>query len=173
VIIDLTPVRDRTSPSRLLDTVEGRSKQVFKQRLADRPKQWRDTIEVVAMDGFTGIKPAATEEVREATEMMDPFHVAHLAADAPDRCRQRVQQATCGHRGRAGDPLYAARRTLHTGDSLLTDQQRERLTNLFAHEQHVKIEATRGIYQPMVAAYRKPDPKTGQHLMRTLTDTPT
>jgi hypothetical protein len=37
VIIDLTPVRDGTGPSRLLDMVEGRSKQVFKAWLADRP----------------------------------------------------------------------------------------------------------------------------------------
>ena len=37
VIIDLTPVRDHTGPARLLDTVEGRSKQVFKQRLSSRP----------------------------------------------------------------------------------------------------------------------------------------
>ena len=29
VVIDLTPVRDRTGPARLLDIVEGRSKQVF------------------------------------------------------------------------------------------------------------------------------------------------
>ena len=33
VIIDLTPVRDRTGPARLLDMVEGRSKAVFKLSL--------------------------------------------------------------------------------------------------------------------------------------------
>lgn len=59
MIIDLTPVRTRTGPARLLDMVEGRSKAVFKQWLADRPKPWRDGIEVVAMDGFTGFKTAA------------------------------------------------------------------------------------------------------------------
>ena len=31
-----------------------------------------------------------------------------------------------------GDPLYQARRTLHTGDKLLTDRQRTRLKKLFA-----------------------------------------
>ena len=36
VIIDLTPVRDGTGPARLLDMVEGRSKQAFKTWLADR-----------------------------------------------------------------------------------------------------------------------------------------
>ena len=35
-----------------------------------------------------------------------------------------VQQDLHGHRGRSGDPLYAARRTLHTGDDLLTDSRK-------------------------------------------------
>lgn len=38
VIIDLTPVRDGTGPARLLDMVQGRSKQVFKQWLTDPSK---------------------------------------------------------------------------------------------------------------------------------------
>jgi len=54
VIIDLTGVRDGTGPARLLDMVPGRSKQAFKAWLAARPKAWRDAVEVVAMDGFTG-----------------------------------------------------------------------------------------------------------------------
>jgi transposase len=55
-IIDLTLTltlsRDKTGPARLLDMAEGRSKAVFKQWLAGRPKAWRDTVEVVAIDGF-------------------------------------------------------------------------------------------------------------------------
>ena len=131
VIIDLTPAREKTGPARLLDMVEGRSKAVFKQWLAGRPKQWRDGIEVVAMDGFSGFKTAAAEELPDAVPVLDPFHVVRLAGDALDRCRQRVQQDTLGHRGRAGDPLYKARRTLHTGASLLTDKQSARLEGVF------------------------------------------
>ncbi|MBP2437825.1 hypothetical protein JOF34_002411 [Microbacterium amylolyticum] len=59
VIIDLTPAREKTGPARLLDMVEGRSKAVFKQWLAGRPKEWSKRIEVVAMDGFAGFKTAA------------------------------------------------------------------------------------------------------------------
>ena len=95
VIIDLTPIRDGTGPARLLDMVEGRSKQAFKTWLADRPQAWRDGVEVVAMDGFTGFKTATTEELPDAVAVMDPFHVVRLAGDALDRCRRRVQQATC------------------------------------------------------------------------------
>ena len=63
VIIDLTAIREGTGPARLLDMVEGRSKQVFKQWLAERDDSWRDGVEVVAMDGFTGFKTATTEEL--------------------------------------------------------------------------------------------------------------
>jgi transposase len=168
VIIDLTPVRDRTGPARLLDMIEGRSKQVFKSWLAGRPKVWRDGIEVVAMDGFTGFKTAAAEELPDAVEVMDPFHVVRLAGDALDRCRQRVQQQTIGHRGRSGDPLYAARRTLHTGHDLLTDKQKDRLEALFVADDHAEVEATWGIYQRVIAAYREPDGTQGKQLMQAL-----
>jgi transposase len=45
VIIDLTPIRDGTGPSRLLDMVQGRSKAVFKTWLADRPGEttWKSS----------------------------------------------------------------------------------------------------------------------------------
>ena len=168
VIIDLTPVRDRTGTARLLDMVEGRSKAVFKEWLAARPEDWRAKVEVVAMDGFTGFKSAAAEEIPAATAVMDPFHVVRLAADALDACRRRVQQQLHGHRGRSGDPRYTARRTLSTGDDLLTEKQRARLTALFAAEEHVEVEATWGIYQRMIAAYRDHDRTRGRAAMTTI-----
>jgi len=168
VIIDLTAVRAGTGPARLLDMVEGRSKHAFKQWLSTRPQVWREGIEVVAMDGFTGFKTATTEELPDATAVMDPFHVVRLAGDALDRCRRRVQQDLHGHRGRKNDPLYRARRTLHTGADLLTDRQRQRLTALFDADEHVQVEATWGIYQRMIAAYRQPDRSRGRQLMTAL-----
>ncbi len=168
VIIDLTPIRDGTGPARLLDMVEGRSKQAFKQWLADRPQSWRQGLQVVAMDGFTGFKTATTEELPAATAVMDPFHVVRLGGDALDRCRRRVQLDTCGHRGHKGDPLYAARRTLHTGAGLLTDKQKTRLDRLFADDAHVEVEATWGVYQQMITAYREPDRRKGRAVMSKL-----
>jgi transposase len=168
VIIDLTPIRDGTGPARLLDMVEGRSKKAFKTWLSERPQTWRDAVEVVAMDGFTGFKTATTEELPDAATVMDPFHVVHLAGDALDECRRRVQQAIHGHRGRKDDPLYSARRTLHTGAGLLTDKQKDRLSRLFAADEHVQVEATWGVYQRMIAAYREPDRAKGSELMTKL-----
>ena len=168
VIIDLTANRAGPGPARLLDMVEGRSKQAFQRWLAERDPAWRDGIEVVAMDGFTGFKTATTEELPDAVTVMDPFHVVRLAGDALDRRRRRVQQGMHGHRGRKDDPLYRARRTLHTGTSLLTDKQIDRLISLFADDRHVEVEATWGIYQRMIAAYRDPDRGNGRQLMSAL-----
>jgi transposase len=117
------------------------------------------------MDGFTGFKTATTEELPDAVAVMDPFHVVRLAGDALDRCRRRVQQNLHGHRGQKNDPLYRARRTLHTGADLLTDKQKDRLSDLFAAEEHVEVEATWGIYQRMIAAYREPVRAKGRELM--------
>ena len=116
----------------------------------------------------TGFKTATAEELPDAKAVMDPFHVVRLAGDALDECRRRVQQTTRGHRGRAGDPLYAARRTLHTGADLLTDQQKQRLETLFTRDEHVEVEATWEIYQRMIAAYREPDKARGRQLMTEL-----
>ena len=118
------------------------------------------------MDGFTGFKTAASEELPDAVPVMDPFHVVRLAGDGLDRCRQRVQQATLGHRGRAGDPLYGVRRALHTGAAFLTEKQKARLEAVFAVDEHVEVEATWGIYQRIVAAYREPDKTRGKLMMQ-------
>jgi transposase len=162
VIIDLTPVREQTGPARLLDMVSGRSKQVFTDWLQAQTTQFRHGIEAVAMDGFTGFKTATTEQLPDAVAVMDPFHVVALAGDALDRCRQRVQQDTRGHRGRTGDPLYGIRRVLRTGADLLTDRQHARLAAVFSDQRHVEVQATWGIYQRVVAAYRHPDRRAGK-----------
>src|SRR4029453_9274891 len=97
------------------------------------------------MDGFTGVKTAAAEEIPAAVAVMDPFHVVRLAGDALNDCRHRVQQTTRGRRGRKNDPLYRAWRPLHPGADLLPDKQAARLTALFAIDEHVEVEATWGI----------------------------
>ncbi len=120
-----TPVRDGTGPARLLDIVEGRSKQAFKAWLAERDEAFRGAVEVDAMDGFTGFKD---------------------------------------------DPLYKSRRTLHTGADLLTDKQADRLRALLADDAHVEVEASWGVYQRMIAAYRHEDHRQGRDLMVNLID---
>ena len=165
VILDLTPIRERSGPCRLLDMVPGRSKQVFKTWLASRPDTWRESIEIVAMDGFTGFKSAAAEELPDARAVMDPFHVVHLAGNALDECRRRIQQELHHRRGRATDPLYKARRMLHTRSCLLTPRQQHQLLDLFSSQEHVALEVTWSAYQNIIDAYRAPDTDVGKAMM--------
>lgn len=166
VLIDLTPVVEGTGPARLLDMIAGRSKMVLKTWMGGRDQRFRDRVKVVAMDGFTGYKTATAEELPAARIVMDPFHVVRLAGEKLDRCRTRVQQDTCGHRGRAGDPLYTVRRILHTRTELLTGKQKVRLFEaLTSRDEHVAVEVTHQIYLQIIAAYEHPQRREGKKLM--------
>ena len=138
--------------------------------LAARDQGFRDRVEIVAMDGFGGYKTAAVEALPDAVTVMDPFHVVALAGHKLDLCRQRVQQDTLGHRGRAGDPLYRVRRTLRTRLGLLTDRQRARLEAVFADDDHVAVEVTWWVYQQIIAAYADPNPQRGKTLLAAVID---
>jgi transposase len=166
VLVDLTPVVAGSGPARLLDMIAGRSAKVLTDRLDARHQAFRDRIKVVTMDGFAGYHSAATKAVPAARTVMDPFHVVHLAADKLTVCRQRVQQATTGHRGRSGDPLYGIRRTLNTRAELLTDKQKARLwKSLVAYGAHVAVEVTYGIYQRLILAYEASSRREGKVAM--------
>jgi transposase len=114
------------------------------------------------MDGFTGFKIAAEEEIPEATAVMDPFDVVRPAGDALERGRRRVQQQVHGHRGRNTDPLYKARQTLPTGADLLTDRQYSCIQDVFDADEHVEVEATWAFYQHLVACLPAIRPGQGQ-----------
>lgn len=165
VIVDLTPVIDGTGPARLLDMVPGRSAAAFSDWLHERDQSFRDRVKVVAMDGFAGYHSAAKDALPHARTVMDPFHVAALAAEKLTVCRQRVQQVTLGHRGRSGDPLYGIKRVLLTRKMLRTDRQKARLEAVFADEEHIDVEVTERIYQDLVAAYSDPSKRAGKLTM--------
>ena len=65
-----------------------------------------------------------------AVQVADPFHVVKLAGTALDEVRRRVQNETCGHRGRRDDPLWRVRRRLSIAAERLTVDQHERLVGL-------------------------------------------
>jgi hypothetical protein len=56
----------------------------------------------------------------------------------------------------------------HTGAVLLTDNRHRRLTDLFAADEHVRVEATSRIYQQMIVGYREPNKATGRDQMAQL-----
>ena len=167
-MVDLTPDEYGNPRARLLDLVPGRSGNAYSDWLKERGEDFRDGVEVATLDPFHGYKNAIDDQLEDATAVLDAFHVVKLGTQAVDEVRRRVQQEIHGHRGRKNDPLYRARRTLHTGADLLIDKQKDRLTDLFAIDGHVEVEATWGIYQRMIAAYREPDRARGRALMQRL-----
>ena len=153
LIIDLTPVHDRSGPARLLDMVTGRSATALATWLAAQPADFAAGVEVVAMDGFAGYKTAATNVVPDAVTVMDPFHVVALAGAKLDLIRQRVQQQTLARRGHTGDPLYGIRRIARTRIQLLSARQHNRLTSVLDADEHIAVKVAYVIYQKIIAAY--------------------
>ena len=65
-----------------------------------------------------------------AIQVADPFHLIKLANQKLDEVRRRVQNETCGHRGRKNDPLYRSRRLLTKADERLDERGRTKLLGL-------------------------------------------
>ena len=118
--------------ARLLDLVPGRTGAAYGDWLTEQGPAFTSGIRTATLDPFHGYANAIRDELPEAITVLDAFHVVKLGGQVVDEVRRRVQQDTLGHRGRAGDPLYRARRTLQTGADLLTDTQRARLESRWA-----------------------------------------
>ena len=116
----------------LLDVAEGRSGQVVRDWLDDRPAEWVAAIDVAVIDPFRGYATGLTDRL-DATIVVDHFHAIRLANKAIDDARRRVQQESLGHRGRRDDPLYRIRRGLLVAHERLSDQQHDRVVTLLGH----------------------------------------
>ncbi|MEO5724283.1 MAG: ISL3 family transposase [Ilumatobacteraceae bacterium] len=112
---------------RLLDMARGRSGEVVRTWIDERPAGWSDQIQVAAIDAFAGYAAAIRDKLPDATLVIDRFHAIKLASEAVNDVRRRVQQDTTGHRGRKGDPLYGIRRLLLMTWANLNDKGWERL----------------------------------------------
>ena len=172
ILVDLTPLVDGRGPARLLDMRPGRSADVLRGWLQERDPGFRRQVQVVTMDGFTGYASAVDQVLPDATKVMDPFHVIHLAADKLTGCRQRLQRETTGRRGRKDDPLYKYRRTLLTRTNYLTERQKQRLDTLWAtDDDYVALEVTWMFYQDLITAYGHPQKSEGKKLMERIITT--
>lgn len=108
---------------RIIDVIEGRSRDVLGDWLDERGTQWCDRIALATLDPAAGYRLALSDHLAHATLVVDHFHAVKLANTAIDDVRRRVQQETTGHRGHKGDPLYRARRVFLTGFERLSDKR--------------------------------------------------
>ncbi|MGC3906745.1 ISL3 family transposase, partial [Corynebacterium variabile] len=145
--------------------------EVLRSWLQQRSEAFRESVQVVTMDGFAGYATAVDHALPAATKVMDPFHVVHLAAEKLTGCRQRLQRETTGRRGRKDDPLYKHRRALLTRTNYLTDRQKQRLNLLWAtDDDYVALQVTWEFYQDLIGAYGHPDKSRGKKLMSRVID---
>mgnify|MGYP001691402438 CR=1 FL=1 len=124
---------------------------------------------VVAMDRFTRFKTAASEKLPTATTVMDPFHIARLARDALDqlpapRPTRTPQAPRPGRRSPVPGPPHPPHQH-QSADRTTTNPPSTRCSPTITN---VEVEATRHIYQQMIAAYRESDPTTGKTRMKSL-----
>jgi len=115
---------------RVLDVIEGRSRAVLGDWLAERGTEWCTGVRLATLDPAAGYRAALEEHLPHAVRVVDHFHAIKLANTAIDDVRRRVQQATLGHRGHKGDPHYRARRVLLCADERLTQERFEWMRGL-------------------------------------------
>ncbi|MFZ2259492.1 MAG: transposase [Luteococcus japonicus] len=108
----------------------------------------------------------------DATAVLDAFHVVKLATQAVDEVRRRVQQATLGHRGRKGEPLFGIQTILRCSAANLSDKQKHRLqAAIEAHEAHEEVFIAWQAAQRVRAIYHADTPAAGRAAAQQLLDT--
>ena len=142
--------------SRLWDLIEGRSKKALVARLEELGEQVRE-IEAAVIDPYAGYKAAVRDLAPQATRVADRFHMQRLAAQALTEVRCRRQQELAGHRGRKGDPLWAARRDLLRSRHHLNATAWERLDAAFRADCWDELECAWTLKEMLADLYANTD----------------
>ena len=107
----------------------------------------------------------------KATRVIDRFHVMRHANLAVDEVRRRVQQQHLGHRGRAGDPLYRARKLLVMRGTATDPELQERLESLLAlGDPDGEVAFAYSVKEAVARFYETTDPAEATDLMRDIID---
>jgi len=93
----------------MLGQVEGRTADDAAYWLLQAPQDWRDSVEVVAIDMCTIFLSAVRKALPKARAAVGLFHVVQLAVKAVDDVRRRATREKHGRRGKEGDPEYGVK----------------------------------------------------------------
>ena len=126
---------DRTlvdlATGQVLGIVDGRDSRAVGDWLAQRSEQWRERIEIVAIDPSAAFRKALRTWLPRAAVSVDKFHLVKLGNDMVTTVRQRLAHTHRGRRGRKDDPAWAHRMLLLRGGDTLTPRAWERLERVF------------------------------------------
>ena len=120
---------DLEGPQGLLRQASGRIKTNVIAWLDARGQDWKDQVQIVAMDPSATYRSAVREALPNALIVADHFHLVALGNKAVTEVRRRVTVDTTGKRGTAKDPIWAKRTRLLRGYERLSPEQFTKMWN--------------------------------------------
>lgn len=151
-LIDVLPTRDFTKVAGWLRAQPHHVKDNLSYGVLDMSRTYNAVFKVVTP---------------KAKRVIDRFHVMRHAIFCVDQVRRRVQQETLKHRGRAGDPLYRARKLLVMRDAACDPELEERLEGLLAlGDPTGEVAFAYSVKEAVARFYGTDDPEQAADLMR-------
>lgn len=114
----------------MLGQVEGRTADDAAYWLAGATQDWRDAVQVAAIDMCTIYLSAVRRMLPHARVAVDLFHVVQLAVKAMSDVRRRVIREKYGRRGKSGDPEYGIKHLLERNLENLSPEQFEKVITI-------------------------------------------
>jgi transposase len=114
----------------MLGQAEGRTADDAAYWLAGATQDWRDAVEVVAIDMCTIYLSAVKRMLPHARVAVDLFHVVQLAVKTMSDVRRRATREKYGRRGKAGDPEYGIKHLMERNLENLSPEQFEKIINV-------------------------------------------
>jgi transposase len=155
---------------RVIEVLDGRSRQVVERYLQELPESYRRSIEVVSIDPYDAYRQAIRAQLPQARIVVDHFHLVrgvNTALDAVRRERQRERRTrrpkgtrrSGQHLGWRQD-LYHSRHRLLRAREKLTARQRRQLCDLF--EREPLLAEAWGLKEAFRSIYRASDPQEAE-----------
>lgn len=119
----------------VIGVVDGRDSAAVATWLNARTQQWREQVEVVAIDPSAAFRATVTRALPTARVSVDHFfHLIQLANLMVTQVRQRVAREQLGHRGRKDNKAWAHRLLLLRAGDRLSTAALDRLFTVFLHD---------------------------------------
>lgn len=119
---------------KVIDVFQGRQRVDLERWFEKQETVWLENVKVCVSDLHEPFRKAFTNCLPNAVKVADQFHVIQMGNRAPDKTRRRLQVEQTGHRGRAGEPLFTARKLMMMGAERIPQGSpgREKLMAAFA-----------------------------------------
>lgn len=118
----------------VLGVVDGRDFATVGKWLSERSWEWRERIEVVAIDPSAPFRKALRQWLPRAAVSVDKFHLVKLGNDTLTSVRQRLTREQHGRRGRKSDTVWAHRTLLLRGADSLSPRGWDRLDEVLRRD---------------------------------------